>query len=252
MQIASSTMSIDFSVRWRPFFLDARLPGGEGTDKMAHYKRKFGAERVAQLAPRMIQTFRDEGIPGYTMEGRVGNTMDSHRLLEYAHTQGGAAKQDALMEELFDRYFLKGHALSSRSVLLDAAAAAELDGAQQFLESDEQQEAVWAEVERAYASGVSGVPHFRIDGGGGAKEISGGQPPEVFLQIFASLGPPPAALGLAVGSAVRVVGLQAKPELNGKVGSVMGAQGADRVQVRLPGGVELALKRANLEEAEEA
>ena len=48
------------------------------------------------------------------------------------------------------------------------------------------------------------------------------------------------------------VGMVAMPELNGKVGSVMGAQGADRVQVRLPGGVELALKRANLEEAEEA
>ena len=157
-----------------------------------------------------------------------------------------------MVEALFERYFLRGHALSSRAVLLDAAAAAQLEGAQPFLESDEEHEAVWAEVERAYASGVSGVPHFRIDGGGGAREISGGQPPEAFLQIFASLGPPPAALGLAVGSSVRVRGLQAKPELNGRLGSVLGAQGADRVQVRLSGGVEIALRRANLEKADEA
>jgi len=170
MQVASTTMSIDFSIRWRPFFLDPSLPAGEGKDKMQHYREKFGAERVAQMAPTMIQTFKDEGINGYTMEGRVGNTMDSHRLLEYALAQGGTEKQNALCEALFDAYFLRGRALSSRSVLLEAAEKVQLDGAAALLDSEAGQEAVWAEVQRAYSSGVSGVPYFRIDGGGRGKE----------------------------------------------------------------------------------
>ena len=206
------------------------------------------------MMPRMVQTFREEGIEGYNIGGKVGNTMDSHRLLEHALATGGAAKQDALVTELFRRYFIDGRALSSRACLLEAAAACELSGAEALLDGDGYSEQVWAEVEGAYKAGVSGVPYFRIDGGGRGKEVSGGQPPEEFLRIFAALGPPraapaaaPLAGGHAVGGRVRVHGLQSKPEHNGCLGTVLGAQpGAERVQVRLDGGVELALRAANL------
>jgi len=247
MAVASSTMAMDFSITWKPFFLDPNLPGGDGKDKLAHYKAKFGAERVAQMMPRMVQTFKDEGIDNYSINGRVGNTMDSHRLLEFALQTGGPAKQDRLVELLFDRYFLKGHALSSRSVLLEAAFEAGLDGAEQLLASDDLSEAVWTEVEGAYSAGVTGVPYFRIDGGGRGKELSGGQAPEVFLQILAALGPPASALGFALRSQVRIQGLVSKPELNGTTATVLGAQGTERVQVRLADGVAMALKPSNLE-----
>ena len=246
MKIASDSMGLEFSVSWRPFFLDPRLPGGDGKDKMQHYRDKFGAERVAQMMPRMVQTFADEGIPGYSIDGRVGNTMDSHRLLEYALTKGGPQKQDELVEVLFDRYFLKGQALSSRSVLLEAASAANLDGAEALLDSGHGSEAVWQEVETAYNAGVTGVPYFRIDGGGHGKEISGGQEAAAFLQIFRSLGPAAAALGFAVGSRVSVHSVVVKPAYNGQVGTVLGMQGSERVQVRLDDGSEVALKPVNL------
>jgi predicted DsbA family dithiol-disulfide isomerase len=247
MAIASSSMAMDFSITWRPFFLDPNLPGGEGKDKIAHYNAKFGAERVAQMMPRMVQTFKDEGIDNYSINGKVGNTMDSHRLLEYALKTGGPAKQDRLVEVLFDRYFLKGRALSSRPVLLEAAAEAGIDGADKLLASDELSEDVWTQVEGAYSTGVTGVPYFRIDGGGRGKEVSGGQAPEVFLQILASLGPPALALGFALRSQVRVQGLVSKPQFNGMKATVLGAQGNERVQVRLDDGTEIALKPGNLE-----
>lgn len=254
MTVAEKAMNMEFRITWRPFFLDARLPGGEGKDKLSHYKSKFGEERVAQMMPRMVQTFKDEGIDGYSIAGRVGNTMDSHRLLEHALAIGGPEKQDALVEVLFDRYFLKGRALSSHEVLLDAAKAASIDGAEQLLASESYTEQVWSEVEKAYQSGVTGVPYFRIDGGGPGKELSGGQPPDVFLRIFAGLGTAApsasaAALGFAAGSHVRVRGVQAKPEHNGKSGKVVGAQG-ERVQIRLADGTELALRPANIEPAD--
>ena len=53
--------------------------------------------------------------------------------------------------------------------------------------------------------------------------------------------------GFALGSRVRVRGLVGKPEHNGKEGEVLGAQGVERVQIRLADGVEIALKPSNLE-----
>lgn len=248
MDVASKTMGLDFQIQWSPFFLDPRLPGGEGTDKMQHYKAKFGAERVAQMMPRMVQTFKEEGIDGYNIGGRVGNTMDSHRLMEHAMAIGGPKKQDALCLELFQRYFINGHALSSKSVLLEAAAAANVDGAEAVLEGEGYSDEVWAKVEGAYGSGVSGVPHFRVAGGGPGREVSGGQPPEAFLRIFAALASE-APHGFAIGSEVTVSGLGKKPEHNGKVGTVLGSQGSDRIQVKLSDGTMLALKPDNLEAA---
>ena len=106
---------------------------------------------------------------------------------------------------------------------------------------------MWTEVEGAYHAGVTGVPYFRIDGGGRGREVSGGQAPEVFLQILASLGPPASALGFALRSQVRIQGLASKPEFNGMMATVLGAQGSERVQVRLADGVVMALKPSNLE-----
>jgi len=37
--------------------------------------------------------------------GLVANTMDSHRLIHWAGKVGGAAQQNALVEELFANYF---------------------------------------------------------------------------------------------------------------------------------------------------
>ena len=56
-------------------------------------------------------------------------------------------------------------------------------------------------------------------------------------------------LGFAIGSQVLVRELIAKPEHNGKFGTVLGGQGFDRVQIRLDdcAGTELALKPANIE-----
>ena len=248
MALASQTMQLDFSISWKPFFLDARLPGGEGKDKMEHYKQKFGAARVAQMLPQMQRTFAEEGIPNYSIDGRVGNTMDSHRLLEYALSSGGAAKQDALVEHLFKQYFIQGRSLSSRSVLLEAAAAVDLERAAEILDADDYTEQVWSKVESAYAAGVSGVPYFRIDGGGRGKEVSGGQPPEVFLNIFSSLSSAPSLPGpsaFAAGGSIRVVGLQAAAVHNGKAGTVVGAQGS-RLQVELELSAEIMASRCDV------
>jgi len=211
MAVAGPTLGLSFEVRWKPFFLDGSLPGGEGKDKAAHYQMKFGAARVAQMQPTMQRTFADAGLPTYNLGGRVGNTLDSHRLMELALQQGGPALQDALVERMFDDYFIKGLALSDKSVLLSAAAAAKVDGAEALLKGDDLTEDVFAlvrarkahtsaravphprpvlfsQVEDAYGAGVSGVPHFVI---GGKAHVSGGQEAKVFLDIFREIAASP-------------------------------------------------------------
>ena len=49
-----------------------------------------------------------------------------------------------------------------------------------------------------------------------------------------------------------IQGVLAKPELNSQTGTVLGAHGAERVQVRLASGVEVALKPTNLRELSES
>ncbi|KAL1506961.1 hypothetical protein AB1Y20_007825 [Prymnesium parvum] len=185
MAQARETLGLTFEVKWRPFFLDPSLPT-EGKSKLEHYNAKFGVERVKQMAPFMKQTFESEGIPDYSMDGLLGNTFDSHRLIELAGEQS-EAKQDALVEQLFRAYFTQGKSLSDREVLVAAAGRAEVDGARELLESSAKREEVLAGVEEAYRAGVTGVPHFRIRSSSGVvRELSGGQPPEEFLKIFSS------------------------------------------------------------------
>lgn len=79
----------------------------------------------------------------------MGNTIDSHRLMELALRQGGPAMQDALVERLFDDYFIQGLPLSDRSVLLKAAQAAKVEGAEVLLDDPDQlTEEVFSEVRR--------------------------------------------------------------------------------------------------------
>ena len=46
--------------------------------------QKFGAARVAQMVPFMKSVFESVGVNGYSLEGNVSSTLDSHRLLEHA------------------------------------------------------------------------------------------------------------------------------------------------------------------------
>ncbi len=52
----------------------------------------------------MQSTFQELGLV-YSHGGLTGNTLDSHRLVHWAGKEGGAAKQNALVEELFINYF---------------------------------------------------------------------------------------------------------------------------------------------------
>jgi predicted DsbA family dithiol-disulfide isomerase len=94
---------------------------------------------------------------------QLGNTFDAHRLAQAA---AGTAIEDALVKRLFAAYFTEGQLLSDHGVLLDAATAAGMDrdAAAGVLAGDAHAADVRSDERRAQELGITGVPHFVING----------------------------------------------------------------------------------------
>ncbi|KAM3189622.1 hypothetical protein ACQJBY_068112 [Aegilops geniculata] len=126
-----------------------------------------------------FEMFRGLGFE-YDMSGLTGNTMDSHRLITLAGHQG-YDKQNALVDELFVSYFCQGKYIGDRQVLMDAARKVGIEGAEELLLDPSKGVDEVKEELNKYSSGISGVPHFVING---KYQLSGGQPPNIFTRAF--------------------------------------------------------------------
>ena len=93
---SATQAGLDVKVRWRPFFLDPTLPK-EGMDKLQRYTQKFGATKVPQMLQMMKQVGEAEDIK-FSYGGMISNTLDSHRLMEYAFKTGGHDLQNKLCD----------------------------------------------------------------------------------------------------------------------------------------------------------
>jgi len=90
------------------------------------------------------------------------------------------------MEALFTSYFEHEKDITSREVLVDAAVEAGLDEkeAKSWLEGGKGGSEVDKEVQEAQLKGVSGVPHFEING---RFEVEGAQESSAFVKLFERL-----------------------------------------------------------------
>ncbi|CAL5221167.1 g3307 [Coccomyxa viridis] len=170
-----------FEVRWHPFQLNPDAPP-EGRNKLEYYKQKFGSDRTAHMIPMMKETFKKEGLD-YTMDGLTGNTLDSHRLIAYAGRQGYDV-QDKVVEELFKAYFTEGKYINDPEVLKEAAKAA---GVEEYEWVIQDPSIVLDQVKhelKLHAAGVTGVPHFVING---RYHLSGAQDTSTFVEVLSQL-----------------------------------------------------------------
>ena len=149
-------------IRMHPFFLDATLPPSS-VNKMEHYKKKFGAERAAQMIPRMQATGREEGI-AFSYGGNIGNTLLSHRLVRYTERTRPDAT-NGLVDALFRAYFEEEKDIADIPTLAAIAASQGFDEAvvAEYLRGREDEAAVQNEVINAYRQGIDGVPNFKSD-----------------------------------------------------------------------------------------
>lgn len=169
---------IDPDVRWRPFQLDATIPP-EGMSRQDYLDRKFGRERAREVYGRIAAAGEAEGIAFAFDRIQVSpNTLNAHRLIRWS---AGAGRQDAVVERLFQLYFLEGEDVGRTDVLVQAAEDAGIEGAdvRALLETDADKDLVEQEIAVAHQMGVTGVPAFLF---GRRYIVMGAQAPELLAQ----------------------------------------------------------------------
>jgi predicted DsbA family dithiol-disulfide isomerase len=62
------------------------------------------------------------------MEGKIGNTINSHRLAQLGYNEGGFELQNKIIEGIFSGYYEKGQDVSSIDFLVSVAESVGLDG----------------------------------------------------------------------------------------------------------------------------
>ncbi|KAI7822271.1 thioredoxin-like protein [Kickxella alabastrina] len=170
----------DFSatIDYMPYQLDSAM--GNGLNKGEVYRQKFG-DRATAIFERLSAAGIEEGI-AFKFGGKMSNTMDSHRLIDFARLQSSETENRAV-ESLMHRYFELEQDIGELDVLLDAAEDAGLDRqtTKAYLDSDDGIDAVKQKIKHAQRLGVSGVPFYIINDRYG---ISGAEAPETFVQAF--------------------------------------------------------------------
>lgn len=169
-----------FSVRWNPFQLNPDMPK-EGRDRTAYRIAKFGEERAAELDVRIKEAAAEVGLDFHPERmTRTPNTLDAHRLVWFAGKHGA---QDAVMEAVFEAYFVRGQDIGDQEVLTACAETAGLGAAEvrAFLTTDQIAAEMRAADRAAREAGVNGVPSFFLDG---YSLFSGAQPPGLMAEAL--------------------------------------------------------------------
>ncbi len=169
-----------FKITWHPFYLNPSLPK-VGIDAKVHLARKFGADRLAMIQSRLKSLGEAEGI-NFTLNGKLGNTRDAHRLVQLAKTKSNEL-ENKVISELFKSYFEEDGDVTSHDMLIAAGERAGLERSEikKWLDEGKGGDEVDHEVEEAYKKGIHGVPNFTIND---RYDVSGAQDVETFLAEF--------------------------------------------------------------------
>ena len=173
--------NIPVQIRYQPYFLNDWIPR-EGISREEYLTRKFGSpEGYRQIAQRVQMAAKQDGLI-YDIDkvSRQPNTIDAHRLILWASQHG---KQLEMKQRLMDFYFTEGKDLTSRDVLVEAAAEVGLDTDQvrELLAGDTDVDLVSNAAEQAKEAGIQGVPFFIF---GGKYAVSGAQAPEELVRVI--------------------------------------------------------------------
>ena len=170
----------DLEVVHRSFQLDPTMPKGQLFRHRDVLMRKYGMTepQVVAAQARLEQIAAADGLEYHLAQSHTSNTLDAHRLVHFAATQG---IQDQVVERFFRAHFTEGRSLCDDDSLNALANEAGLEGARDVLASDRYADDVRADHQEANRLGAKGVPFFAIDNRFG---ISGAQAVEVFADTL--------------------------------------------------------------------
>jgi predicted DsbA family dithiol-disulfide isomerase len=166
----------DVEVEWRPFELHPEIPP-EGLELPAYVRANFGAAQQ-----RLKEMAREAGLE-IVLRDKMISSRRALEASEYAREQG---KHEAFHRLVFRKFYGEGQDLRSWSVLGAAAEEAGLDPdeMQQETESGKYKAVVDAEIARAHAMGITGVPAYIFND---KYAVIGAQPYQVFQRAMAQV-----------------------------------------------------------------
>ena len=175
----------EVEVVYRSFELDPRAPE-QGTESVVEtLGRKYGGGPVAgrRMVDQVTQAAAEVGLSFDFADATHSRTLDAHRLLHLALSDGGPALQAQLKEALLAAYFTQARSMGDHRVLREVARGVGLDATRvdDVLRTDAFADEVRLDLQQARDYGISGVPFFVVDSRFG---ISGAQPVEVFAQAL--------------------------------------------------------------------
>lgn len=175
----------EVEIVWRSFQLDPGAATEPTATAPEHLGRKYGGgpEAGRQMVDRVEAAAAEEDMVWRHHESRPVNTLDAHRLLHLARTEGGPATQGRLKEELLAAYFTRAENVADHDVLRATAVGAGLDAARvdEVLATDEFRTEVFVDQDQAHEYGAGGVPFYVVAGKYG---VSGAQPAATFTQVL--------------------------------------------------------------------
>lgn len=185
-QAIANVPDVLVTVNWRPYQLNPDLPP-EGVDHKQHLAAKLGGQAAVDRAHDMLRELGNAERIAFDFDAvKISpNTLDAHRLVRWAATNGEAA-QTAVVGMLFKANFEEGRNIGDTHVLLDIAVQSGLqhDVVAALLDSDADIDTVLGEIEAAQKMGVNGVPFFIIEQ---QYAVSGAQTPDVLANAFVDI-----------------------------------------------------------------
>ncbi|HEY6794043.1 MAG TPA: DsbA family oxidoreductase [Kineosporiaceae bacterium] len=166
-------------VVWRSFQLHPDHPPGSRRPVNEYLAERFGIplDQARAMNAQVTAIAAGEGLAYDTDRAWLVGTFDAHRLLHLGSALGVGT---ALTERLMRGQHVEGEQLDDLETLVRLAADAQVpaDAARRTLASEEYADDVRADLRRAAAIGVSGVPFVLFDERLG---VSGAQPVAAYL-----------------------------------------------------------------------
>ncbi len=176
---------VPVEIEWLPYQLDPLEPGAPQEDFRERFIKRKGMapEQIDGMFDRVTEAGKSVGIDFRFDKVSVAvDTLPGHVAIAATPVE----KQAALVSGFHKAYFEEGRDVGQTDEIMAVAGAAglsetELDNLRQAIADPQSVAVVRDLIGQVQAAGITGVPYFIIDGQIG---VSGGQPVEVFKQVF--------------------------------------------------------------------
>jgi predicted DsbA family dithiol-disulfide isomerase len=167
---------------WRSFQLDPDMEyvPGQSLHEYRGKRKGVSTEQGKQMNDAMTKMAEEVGLEYNFDKAVINNTLDAHRLLHLAKTNG---LQNEMKEELFRAYYTEGKNIGDAETLVQLGADVGLPPVEirKMLKGSQYKEEVLQDQHIAAQVGARGVPFFVFND---KYAVSGAQPAEVFTQVL--------------------------------------------------------------------